>query len=128
MIRLLALALLSLFGLQSIASAQCATVRGFCAAPVAQSYAPSFAQSYAPPVTTIVREKTFPTFSTGNYQTFSAASYSDVPVVRPQIVRQETITQNYNNATLVSRDRVQITRDRVPVSVTRTVKTVTFGH
>lgn len=129
MIRVLAFAMLALFGLQGIASAQCSTYR-----PT------TFSQSnYAPPVTTVVQETNFPTYSSAYVpsRTFVASAYqspANTIVIRDnrghhqRQVTEEVVTQKFNAATIVGRDRVQIIRDNVPVAVTKTVKTVTFGH
>lgn len=152
MIRVLAFATLALFGLQGIASAQCSTVNTYRPATFggfSQSYcAPSTTvssgyvsgnYSYAPPVTTVVQETNFPTYSSAYVpsRTFVASAYqspANTIVIRDnrghhqRQVAEEVVTQKFNAATIVGRDRVQIIRDNVPVAVTKTVKTVTFGH
>ena len=152
MIRVLALAMLALFGLQGIASAQCSTVniyrpstfggfsQSYCApsTTVSSGYV-SGNYSYAPPVTTVVQETNFPTYSSAYVpsRTFVASAYqspANTIVIRDnrghhqRQVAEEVVTQKFNAATIVGRDRVQIIRDNVPVAVTKTVKTVTFGH
>ena len=155
MIRVLAFATLALFGLQGIASAQCSTVntyrpatfggfsQSYCApSTVSTGYSGGYVSgnySYAPPVTTVVQETNFPTYSSAYVpsRTFVASAYqspANTIVIRDnrghhqRQVAEEVVTQKFNAATIVGRDRVQIIRDNVPVAVTKTVKTVTFGH
>lgn len=146
MIRVLAFAMLALFGLQGIASAQCSTYRpttfsqSYCApATSGYGYSTQVQSNYASPVTTIVQETNFPTYSSAYVpnRTFVASAYqspANTIVIRDnrghhqRQVTEEVVTQKFNAATIVGRDRVQIIRDNVPVAVTKTVKTVTFGH
>lgn len=149
MIRVLAFAMLALFGLQGIASAQCSTYRpvafggysqSYCAPTTTVSSGYGYSQStYQPPVTTVIKETAFPTYSSAftPVRTFVAGAYQQpatTVVIRDnrgnhqRQVTEEVVTQKFNTATIVGRDRVQIVRDKVPVAVTKTVKTVTFGH
>lgn len=150
MIRVLAFATLALFGLQGIASAQCSTVNTYRPATFggfSQSYcAPStgysggYSYNYSAPVTTVIQDTSFPTYSATAFvpnRTFVAGAYqtpATTVVIRDnrghhqRPVAEEVVTQKFNAATIVGRDRVQIIRYNVPVAVTKTVKTVTFGH
>ena len=152
MIRVLALAMLALFGLQGIASAQCSTVntyrpstfggfsQSYCAPSTTVSSGYGYSSNYSAPVTTVIQDTSFPTYSASAFtpvRTFVASAYqspANTIVIRDnrghhqRQVAEEVVTQKFNAATIVGRDRVQIIRDNVPVAVTKTVKTVTFGH